>query len=150
QGGAEIAHLVDHHVVGGALQVRRHLVGDRRQRVADDFERHRIQFRAHAAPLTETRSSPVLATLQRSPRKSTVVVPCSRTRAGPAIRAPAPRSSRRYTGQDTGRAGSPRCTFIFRRALARRFAERRGSSRVARLPIAATRILTISTGSSGE
>src|SRR2546422_7498874 len=48
--------------------------------VADDFESHRIQFRPHAAPLTEMRSSPVLATLQTSPLKSTVVVPCSRTR----------------------------------------------------------------------
>src|SRR5439155_7760912 len=112
--GTEVAHLVDHHVVRSALQVRRHFVGDRGQRIADDFEGHRVQFRPHAAPFTEIRSSPVLATLQRSPRKSTVVVPCSRTRAGPEIRAPVPRSSRRYTGQDTGPAGSPRYTSIFR------------------------------------
>ena len=43
QRGAEVAHLVDHHVVGGALQVGRHLVGDRGQRVADHFQRDRIE-----------------------------------------------------------------------------------------------------------
>ena len=41
--GAEVAHLVDHHVVGGALQVGRHLVGDRRQGVADDLEGDRVE-----------------------------------------------------------------------------------------------------------
>ena len=43
QRGAEIAHLVDHHVVGGALQIGRHFVGDRRQRVADHFQSDRIK-----------------------------------------------------------------------------------------------------------
>ena len=43
QRGAEVAHLVDHHVVGGALQVGGHFVGDRRQRIADHFQRHRIE-----------------------------------------------------------------------------------------------------------
>jgi hypothetical protein len=47
QRGAEVAHLVDHHVVGGALQVDRHLVGDRGQRIADDFERDGIERDGH-------------------------------------------------------------------------------------------------------
>jgi hypothetical protein len=41
---AVVAHLVDHHVVGGALQIGRHFVGDRWQRVAQDFERDRIEL----------------------------------------------------------------------------------------------------------
>src|SRR6185437_6157353 len=47
EGGAEIPYLVDHHIVGGALQIGRHLVGDRRQGVAQHFERDRIQLGAH-------------------------------------------------------------------------------------------------------
>src|SRR6516165_1605175 len=47
QRGAEVAHLVDHHVVGGALQIDRHLVGDRGQRIADDFERDGIEGGGH-------------------------------------------------------------------------------------------------------
>ena len=50
QRGAVVAHLVDHHVVGGALQVGRHLVGDGRQRVADHFERDGVEL--HRAPPT--------------------------------------------------------------------------------------------------
>ena len=38
-----VAHLVDHHVVGGALQVGRHLVGDGGQRVADHLERDGVE-----------------------------------------------------------------------------------------------------------
>ena len=46
QRGAEVAHLVDHHVVGGALQIGRHLVGDGRQRVADHLERDGVELRS--------------------------------------------------------------------------------------------------------
>ena len=35
QRGAIVAHLVDHHVVGGALQIGRHFICYGRQRVAD-------------------------------------------------------------------------------------------------------------------
>jgi len=47
QRGAEVAHLVDHHVVGGALQIDRHLIGDRGERIADDFERDGIEGSGH-------------------------------------------------------------------------------------------------------
>ncbi len=47
QRGAEVAHLVDHHVVGGALQIDRHLIGDRGERIADDFERDGIERGGH-------------------------------------------------------------------------------------------------------
>ena len=40
---AIVAHLVNHHVVGGALQVSRHFIGDGRQRVADDLERDGVK-----------------------------------------------------------------------------------------------------------
>ena len=46
QRGAEIAHLVDHHVVRRALQVGRHLAGDGGQGVADDFERDGVEWLA--------------------------------------------------------------------------------------------------------
>jgi hypothetical protein len=44
QRGAEIAHLIDHHIVGCALQVRRHFIGDRGQRVADHFQRDGVEL----------------------------------------------------------------------------------------------------------
>ena len=44
QCGAKVAHLIDHHVVGGALQVRRHFVGDCGQRVADHFKRDGVEL----------------------------------------------------------------------------------------------------------
>ena len=108
QRGAEVAHLVDHHVVGGALQVGRHLVGDRGQRVADHFQRDRIErlaFRGaldlrlalerrllaglrHHAPPTLMINSPDGATVHTSFWNSTVVVPCSCTSAGPTILRP--------------------------------------------------------------
>ena len=106
QRGAIVAHLVDHHVVGGALQVGRHLVGDGGQRVADDLQRHRIErdalcrfgglarrrflsrLRHHAFPSLMI-NSPDGATLHSSLRNSTVVVPCSWINAGPTMRAPA-------------------------------------------------------------
>ena len=115
QRGAEVAHLVDHHVVGGALQVGRHLVGDGGQRVADHFERDRVErpcrsracvLRAialarralrvfgHHAPPTLMISSPDGATVQSSLLNSTVVVPSSCTIAGPTMRAPALSASR--------------------------------------------------------
>ncbi len=90
--GTEIAHFVNHHVVGGALQVGRHLVGDRRQGVADDFERDGIE--GHAAPPTSMISSPEGATSHESFSNSTVVVPCSWISAGPGIRSPARSASR--------------------------------------------------------
>ena len=95
QRGAVVAHLVDHHVVGGALQVGRHLVGDGGQRVADHFERDRVErMGRHHAPPTVMISSPDGATVQASCSNSTVVVPCSWISAGPAISLPAPSSSR--------------------------------------------------------
>ena len=93
--GAEIAHLVDHHVVGGAVQIGRHLVGDGGERVAHDLERDRIDLDRHQGLSTAMMSSPVSATLTRSPGKSTVVEPYSLTSAGPTSFAPAGSSSRR-------------------------------------------------------
>ena len=52
--------------------------------------------------------------------------------------------------QETGRAGSPRYALALRDAFARRFAESRGRFIPARLSMAASRMLTISTGSPGE
>ncbi len=46
QRGAKVAHLVDHHIIRGALQIGRHFVGDGRQRVANDFECDRIYHRS--------------------------------------------------------------------------------------------------------
>ncbi len=102
--------LVDHHIIRSALQVGGHLVGDGRQRVADDLKRDRVEgFAAlrlflrtrsklsefgHHTPPTSMISSPERATRQVSPLNSTVVVPCSSISAGPAMRAPAPRSGR--------------------------------------------------------
>ena len=93
-GGAEIPHLVDHHVVGGALEIDRHLVGDRRQGVANDLEGHGIEGLVHRIVPREMINSPVPATLQRSPSKSTVVEACSWTRAGPSNAVPAASPSR--------------------------------------------------------
>ncbi len=45
QRAAIIADLVDHHVIRGALQIDGHLVGDRRQRVAQHFERNGVEAR---------------------------------------------------------------------------------------------------------
>ena len=93
QRGAIVAHLVDHHVVGGALQVGRHLVGDGGQGVADHFERDGVELH-RTAPMVMI-SSPDGATRHWSFSNSTVVVPCSWMRAGPVISAPALRSGRR-------------------------------------------------------
>ena len=73
---AEIAHLVDHHIVGGALEIDRHLIGDGRQCIADHFERDRIELRHYASP-TVMINSPDVATSQMSFSNKTVVVPCS-------------------------------------------------------------------------
>src|SRR5262249_22086380 len=94
QRSAEVAHLVDHHVVGRPLQIDRHLVGDRRQRVADDFQRDGIETGGHVALPTVMISSPEGATVKASPSNSTVVVPCSWISAGPLILLPLPSSSR--------------------------------------------------------
>src|SRR6185436_18870149 len=93
QCGAIVAHLVDHHVVGGALQVGRHLVGDGRQGVADHLERDGVELH-RTAPMVMM-SSPESATRHWSFSNSTVVVPCSWMSAGPATCAPALRSWRR-------------------------------------------------------
>ena len=58
EGGTEIAHLVNHHVVGGTLQIGGHLVRDRRQRVANDLERHRIQTHRHRSTLPQNSVAP--------------------------------------------------------------------------------------------
>ena len=108
-----VADLVDHHVVRRALEVQRHLVGDRRQRVADDLERHRIDAGAGrvdavmpASPRSITSSSPgrdacrdrpgTAAWSRRAPRSP----PGLRPRRRPRSR------SRAYTGQSTGAVGS--------------------------------------------
>src|ERR1700675_1387122 len=85
---AEVAHLVDHHVVRGAVEVRCHLIGDGRQRVSNDLQRDGIELLRHDSLLNEMTSSPVLATVRSSPGKSTVVEPYSLTNAGPENSAP--------------------------------------------------------------
>ena len=94
-GGTEIPHLVNHHVVRGPLEVDRHLVGDRRKGVADDFEGHGIERLVHRDVPTVTINSPVPAISHRSPSKSTVVEACSWISAGPPKALPAARVSRR-------------------------------------------------------
>src|SRR5262245_3532526 len=101
QRAAVVAHLVDHHVVGRALQIVGHLVGDRRHCIPDDLERHRIEAIAHVstdnvhgtAP-TWMMISPVSDILARSPANMTVVEPYSSIRAGPTIAVPAASISR--------------------------------------------------------
>src|ERR1700733_7028871 len=85
---AEIAHFVNHHVVRGAMEIGRHLVGDGGQSVADDFQRDGVKMLRHGSLLSEITSSPVGATERSSPGKSTVVEPYSLTRAGPVNFAP--------------------------------------------------------------
>ncbi len=86
--GAEVAHLVDHHVIRGPMQIRRHFGGDGRKRAANHFERHGIELVRHAAFPTVMISSPVSATARLSPGKMTVVEAYSLTSAGPAILSP--------------------------------------------------------------
>ena len=94
QRGAEVADFVDHHVVGGALQIRRHFIGDGGQGVADHLKGDGVKPGAHATPPTVMINSPVAATVQESPANMTVVVPCSCTMAGPSKCAPAGSCSR--------------------------------------------------------
>ena len=49
----EIFRRVDHHVVRGAVQIRRHFGGDGREGAANDFERHGIDARARGEVDTE-------------------------------------------------------------------------------------------------
>ena len=56
QRGAIVADLVDHHVVGGPLQIGGHLVGDGRQRVAEHLERDGVEL--HRLPPIPMMSSP--------------------------------------------------------------------------------------------
>ena len=53
QRGAVVADLVDHHVVGGPLQIGSHLVGDGRQRVAEHLERDGIELHRRASDLDD-------------------------------------------------------------------------------------------------
>src|SRR5579864_445557 len=88
QRGAEVADLVDHHVVGGAMEIGCHLGRDRGQGAADDFQGHGVELRRHWACPTLMMSSPVSATASLSPGKITVVEAYSLTSAGPSILSP--------------------------------------------------------------
>ena len=97
-GAAVIANFVDHHVVRGALEVDRHLVGDRRQRAAQHFEGDRVEpdffrYGHFAAPIVMI-ISPLGATRISSPGKRTVVDAYSWMTAGPLTRASGPSRSR--------------------------------------------------------
>src|SRR5216683_6933483 len=94
---AKVAHLIDHHVVRGAVEVGRHLIGNSGQRVSDDFQRDGIKLLCHRSLPNEMRSSPVLATVRSSPGNTTVVEPYSLTSAGPVNCAPGGKSSREKT-----------------------------------------------------
>src|SRR3981081_4499585 len=76
------------------LQIGRHLVGDRGQRIAADFEGDGVERGDHHAAPTAMISSPEGATVHVSCSNKTVVVPCSWMSAGPAIWLPAPSVAR--------------------------------------------------------
>src|SRR5580658_7767536 len=99
---AEVAHLIDHHVVGSALYIGGHFIRNGRQCVADHFQRHWINRCGHYPFPTEITSSPVSATASRSPGNNIVVEPYSLTKAGPLISAPPAIASRWYTGHSNG------------------------------------------------
>src|SRR5579863_6911245 len=58
----EIPHLIDHHVVGGPLNIRGHFIRNGRQRVADHLQGYRIDLCRHYPLPTEMTSSPVRET----------------------------------------------------------------------------------------
>ena len=82
--GREVHPVADDGRVRGAEDRRRHLVGDRRERVADDLLRDRVDARGgarHRAPGRACRSPGSRRTVQ--PRRTTTVVSYSSTRSGP-------------------------------------------------------------------
>jgi len=83
--GAEVAHLVDHHVVGGcrcrSAAIPR-LADPPAGAFADDLEGDRVRARSCASPSSrpsdpDDHSRPDGAIVSASPPNSTVVVPCS-------------------------------------------------------------------------
>src|SRR5262249_4558015 len=82
---AEVADLVDHHVVRALLQVERHLVGDGRQRVADRLDGDGIGGRHACAPVVSIWMSiaPSGPTTATSPSPMTRVLAYSSMTAGP-------------------------------------------------------------------
>ena len=82
--GREVHAVADDGRVGGAEDRRRHLVGDRRERVADDLLGHRVDCDVRSlmrAPGRASRSSGSRRTVQ--PGRTTTVVSYSSTSSGP-------------------------------------------------------------------
>jgi hypothetical protein len=102
QAHAVVVDLVDHHVVGGAVEHGGHLVAARDQRIAHHLERDRVD----GVHPTFTTRCPSWLTLATSPGYSKVTDPYSLVTAGPRTGAPSLRSARTYTGQST--AAAPR------------------------------------------
>src|SRR5215510_16412805 len=115
QPAAEIAHLVDHHVVGGLGERVSHLVGIGHDGVAHDLDRDRMGFVAvHCCPASPSATSmmrcPASVTVATSPGWMSVVAFGSSITAGPSMRAPAASDGRQTTRVGTGFAASVKMT----------------------------------------
>src|SRR5262249_33645329 len=98
QADGEVERLVDDHVIGGAHQIRFHLLGRGDETVAHDFGGHRVGpvagggelgFQRNVHPQLRRISmtkSPKASTLTTSPGCTTVVDAYSSINAGPAMR----------------------------------------------------------------
>ncbi len=94
----EVVGLEDDRVVGTADKRDLHLPGDTDERMTDDLELDRIappRHRLASIAVTSITSSPRSALRQRAPGGRMVVAPRSAMIAGPLIRFPARRRSRR-------------------------------------------------------
>src|SRR5207248_8010884 len=89
---AEIAHLVDHHVVGGLAQRRGHLIGIGVDGIAHHLDGHGIYFHCRSASVTMM--WPLSFTAARSPLPIKVVELGSSITAGPTISVPAASAGR--------------------------------------------------------
>src|SRR5208282_3281555 len=104
---AKIPHLVDHHVVGGLAQRRRHFVGISVDRVAHDLDGDRIYFHYWSSPSCSVMMMfPQRSISARSPGPISVVELGSSIKAGPAISLPAARCGRHRMRVSTARLGS--------------------------------------------
>jgi hypothetical protein len=108
QPAAEVAHLVDHHVVGGLAQRRRHLVGIGVDGVAHDLDGDGVGFHVRSASVTMI--CPLGSITARSPGPIRVVELASSITAGPAISAPAAKPGRHRMRVSSGRSGSSNTT----------------------------------------
>src|SRR5262249_59491149 len=87
---AEVAHLVDHHVVGGLAQCPRHLVGIGIDGIAHDLDGDGIDFHGLSPRASVTIICPLSFTTARSLGPMSVVEFGSSITAAPAVSRPPP------------------------------------------------------------